>query len=418
MKLSHRSDEQLLTDVARLIGSHRHITAKLVVHLGEIEDRRLHLKAGFASMFEFCRKKLGLGEGEAFRRIVAARLIRRFPVVESLLASGAVHLSALELLSRRLTQENHADLLAAASGKGKREVEALLALRFPRPDVPSSIRKLPDPAGGASAADVQRPTPSASSTAAFALEPSGNLQVAVSTPTRIEQLSEARFRIEFTASTELREKLELCRDLMSHANPSRELGVVFERAVDLLLVDLQTKRLARARRPRGERGGRRANSDRAARSVRRQVFERDGLQCTYVASDGRRCEARAFLELDHADPRALGGGDDVENLRVRCRAHNQLWAEEVYGREHVERARHFRQKKCEQRHGPAKHEAPSTIGASVSVLEKVHFALRKMGFESAQARLAVLEVQRAHDEPLPVEQALREALSVATARFV
>ena len=99
MDLSDRSDEDLLSGAATLVGSHRKITAKLVAFLGEIEERRLHLVAGFSSMFDFCQKKLGLSEGEAFRRILAARLGRRFPVVHALLAAGVVNLSTLELLA-------------------------------------------------------------------------------------------------------------------------------------------------------------------------------------------------------------------------------------------------------------------------------------------------------------------------------
>jgi 5-methylcytosine-specific restriction endonuclease McrA len=412
MELSRRSDQELLSDVAKLVGSHRDITAKLVIHLAEIEERRLHLQAGFSSMFEFCVKELGLGEGEAFRRIVAARLGKRFPVVCSLLASGAVHLSSLELLSKRLTEENHAELLEAASGKSKREVEALLAARFPRPAVPSSIRNLPVPAAAPCSGD-------SSSTPAFMLEPTESSHAHVPTRARVEQLSEARFRVEFTATAELREKLELCRDLMSHTNPSGDLGVVIERAVDSLLVHLEKKRLARAKRPRSEQAVRKGKSRRITNAVRRRVFERDGLSCTYVSPDGRRCETRAFLELDHADPRALGGSDEAENLRVRCRAHNQFWAEQAYGREQVERARNFRWKKSEWPRDDGrsvKHEEPATNDASPDDLEKVRLALRGMGFADAQARRAVAEVRRAHDEPPPVEQALREALFFATAR--
>jgi 5-methylcytosine-specific restriction endonuclease McrA len=244
----------------------------------------------------------------------------------------------------------------------------------------------------------------------------------VSARARVEQLSEARFRVEFTASAELREKLELCRDLMSHANPSRDLAVVIERAVDSLLAQLEKKRLARAKRPRPEEPARKARLRRITNAVRRRVFERDGLGCTYVSPDGRRCEARAFLELDHADPRALGGSNEAENLRVRCRAHNQLWAEQAYGRAHVESARSFRWKKWERPRDdersakPAKRAKPATNEASPDVLEKVRLALRAMGFGDAQARRAVAEVRSAHDEPPPVEQALREALFFATAR--
>jgi 5-methylcytosine-specific restriction endonuclease McrA len=446
MELAHRSDQELLSDVTKLVGSHRDITTKLVMCLAEIEERRLHLQAGFSSMFEFCVKKLGLGEGEAFRRIVAARLARRFPVVYSLLASGAVHLSSLELLSKRLTEENHAELLEAVSGKSKREVEALLATRFPRPAVPSSIRSLPVSAVVPGVGD-SRSTPAFRLDATLgsggrAAEPSENSHAHVPARTRIEQLSEAQFRVEFTASAELREKLELCRDLMSHSNPSRDLALVIERAVDSLLVHLEKKRLARTKRPRPEQVPRRSKSGRIANAVRRQVFERDGLRCTYVSPDGRCCEARAFLELDHADPRALGGSDEAENLRVRCRAHNQLWAEQVFGLEHIESARHFRWKKWGRPDGGGRStqpevpetknpetknpetknpetknpetKNPETNGASLGVLEKVHLALRGMGFRDAQARRAVLQVRSAHDEPPPIEQSLREALFFAT----
>jgi hypothetical protein len=142
MNLAGVSDRELLAEVASLVGSHREMTARLVVYLAEVEHRRLHVLAGYSSMFDFCTRGQRMSEGEAFRRIAAARLARRFPVVEELLASGAVHLSVLSLLRERLTDDNHAELLQAASGKSKRQVEQLLAGRFPRPDVASSVTRV------------------------------------------------------------------------------------------------------------------------------------------------------------------------------------------------------------------------------------------------------------------------------------
>ncbi len=409
MDLRHRSDHELLSDVSHLVGSHRELTAKLVAHLGEIEERRLHLIAGYGSMFDFCVKGLGLSEGEAFRRILASRLGRRFPVVHAKLASGAVHLSALELLRERLTDENHAELLDAVSGKSKREVEVLLAARFPRPDVPSTIRKLP-----------KRPDLRSNSTSTtLELERRATAEVGEQSRARIEPLSEARFKIEFTAGAELRAKVELCRDLLSHANPSRDLAVVIERAIDLLLGELESQRLARRRRPRRAGVVRGAKASRVTSAARREVFQRDGLQCTYVSPQGRRCETRAFLELDHTEPRACGGSNEPENLRVRCRAHNQLWAEQVFGREVVERSRHFcQQKRRRRRDGeqPGESQSREAEAPSSSPLEKVRLALTGMGFRDAQARKAVAEVERRHDATgLPtLEEALREAVLVAT----
>jgi hypothetical protein len=79
MDLSEYSDEVLLDHVTELVGSHRVLTAKLVAHLAEIEARRLHLLAGFSSMFDFCTKALRLSEGEAFRRILQRASAHAFP---------------------------------------------------------------------------------------------------------------------------------------------------------------------------------------------------------------------------------------------------------------------------------------------------------------------------------------------------
>jgi hypothetical protein len=203
---------------------------------------------------------------------------------------------------------------------------------------------------------------------------------------------------------------------MNHANPTRDLAAVVERAVDLLLTELQRKRLGQTKRPRGVTTSATRKPGRVTTAVRRRVFERDGTRCTYVSDDGRRCNARAFLELDHAEPRGRGGGDEVENLRVRCRAHNQLWAEQAYGREHVEHLRHFRQKKCDRRRlGGEVSAAPTTCEPVSGIFRKVFLALRSLGFRDAEARIAIAAVE-GHGEARTVEEVLREALLVATAK--
>jgi 5-methylcytosine-specific restriction endonuclease McrA len=65
--------------------------------------------------------------------------------------------------------------------------------------------------------------------------------------------------------------------------------------------------------------------------VKRQVWKRDQGRCTFVSASGRRCDARRFLEYDHIEPVARGGKSTFENLRLRCRAHNQYEAECGFG---------------------------------------------------------------------------------------
>src|SRR5690349_3297892 len=144
-KLSAVSDEQLLQGLDGLLTGGARLEARIVAHLAEVEERRLHLKAATSSLFDYCLRRIGLSEGEAFHGITAARLARRFPIIFKLLEARSIHLSALRLLRDHLTIENHRELLACASGKSKKEVELLVAGLAPRPDTPSRIRKLPAP---------------------------------------------------------------------------------------------------------------------------------------------------------------------------------------------------------------------------------------------------------------------------------
>ncbi|AKV00267.1 hypothetical protein AKJ09_06930 [Labilithrix luteola] len=132
--LAELSNEEILVDLKSFVGAERRSLARVIVYLVEIEERRVHLELGCSSMFDFCTCRLGFSEGEAFRRLTAARLVRRLPVLLDALASGRIHLSNLLLLRDLLTEANVDELIAAASGKTKREVEELVARMAPKPD--------------------------------------------------------------------------------------------------------------------------------------------------------------------------------------------------------------------------------------------------------------------------------------------
>src|SRR4051812_12975919 len=144
-ELSHVADRELQSELVRLLANGSRTEARILAHLAVVEERRLHLEAGSPSLFDYCCKRLGLSENEAFHRITAARLARRFSDIFGLIERRAIHLTAVCLLRDYLTPDNHRELLAEASGKTKLQVQELLARRFPRPDVASTIRQLPAP---------------------------------------------------------------------------------------------------------------------------------------------------------------------------------------------------------------------------------------------------------------------------------
>jgi hypothetical protein len=143
--LSRLSDAELLLEVKRLAAIERCATVDLIRSLAEVEARRLHLAIGCSSMFGYCTQVLHLSEHAAYARIAAARAATRFPVVMNLLVEGAITLTTVTLLGRHLTDENQAALLESARHRSKADVEMLVAMLHPQPDVPASVRKVPAP---------------------------------------------------------------------------------------------------------------------------------------------------------------------------------------------------------------------------------------------------------------------------------
>lgn len=344
--LEHCSNDELLSQLEAIVGSGRRLTAELVAHLGEVEERRLHLEAAYSSMFDYCVKRLGLSEDEACRRIDVARLARRFPALYPRLASGEVSLTVAAVLKPHLTDENHERLLSAVSGKTVSRAREVIAALFPKPDVPSSVRKLPAPSTPVTTSALMPPMPAAKPMADMdpprtepppsAEAPSLSLHapLAPSAPTRVDPLSEARYRVQFTADGALKAKLDRARELLRHRNPSGDLGPIVERAVDLLLEQLMKERFGASSSPRQ----RKVTSERVTNATRRAVLERDGARCTWLDEHGQRCPAQGWLELDHRTPRGRGGGSGADNVRVLCRNHDRLAAERAYGRETIEQA--------------------------------------------------------------------------------
>jgi hypothetical protein len=331
-------DDELLAAVMGLVQRDNELLAELLAHLAELDQRRLYLDLGFPSLHAYCTSALGMCESTAGRRITAARVCRKFPEVLSRIASGALHLSAVCSLSPHLDWNNAPELIELCSNQSRRKVDEILAARFPRADVREKVR--------------------------------------------LDPLSVDRYGLHFTIDAEALAELEQVRALARHRLPGGELSELFKLAMRTLRTELEKQRFSvgkkqRVHRPAaaarqssgGEGGSAPPKADaseatltqhppaeaaqevvaqhppvevaqtvlarRPSAEVAREVYTRDEGQCTFVAQDGRRCGARDFLEFDHIDPHALGGEPTAVNLRLRCRPHNQLYARQCYGDQHM-----------------------------------------------------------------------------------
>jgi hypothetical protein len=370
--LSMMSDVVLTAELSRLAACQRETGAQLVAHLAEFDARRLYLGAGHASLFSYCCKVLRLSEGGAYNRIEAARAASRFPAILEMLAEGSFTLATARLLAPHLTVENAEIVLGAAAFKSKRAVEEIVARLAPQADVPSSIRKLPGrranstpaaaseaPSTAAAASEApataatvplvscsfdgapppERDSRDAASNAAELQSIPAVAQRSASPQPSVTPLAPERYQVRFTASASTYQKLRSAQDLLRHAIPDGDVATIFDRALTLLLEALARRKFAACERPRRREpsiDGTSREDSTASRlipaDVKRQVWCRDGGRCAFSGSEGNRCEARGFLEFHHERPFAAGGQASVENISLRCRAHNRYEAG-VYFRE-------------------------------------------------------------------------------------
>jgi hypothetical protein len=377
--LNRLSDADLVVAIGRLAACERNATADLVEAMMEFDARRLCLGEGCSSMFAYCTTRLHLSESAAYVRIEAARAARAHSLVVEALRAGAVTLTAIKLLAPHLTDANCRDVLAAAAGRRTDEIRELAARLAPRPDVPSSIRRLPEPrrppasdeAGRQAspallleASDLAHETSPRVATERPMAAPAARPAVAAlsTRPAITRPLAPARYHLQVTVSAEARATLGRLQDLLRAEIPSGDPAAIVERALGLLLAHVERQKFAaiagrRVRKTEGARAGAerdggpaddakaptrppspstrqsRAVNHRSRRipaAVKREVWRRDEGQCTFVSAAGHRCASRARLEFHHCVAVADAGPATVENVRLLCAPHHHAESARVF----------------------------------------------------------------------------------------
>ena len=256
---------------------------------------------------------------------------RRHPMVLTMLEDGRLHLSGIATLApqlKKLTPAVGVELLARAVHKSKRELKELVAELAPKPDVPPSVRRVPrrvsqefkktGNTAGPEASSETRPSgePPTPSGTVDRKPPSVPASESRDPRAKVEPLAPARYIVQFTASGELRDKLERLTVL----TPGSDLASIIDAAVSEKLERLEARRFGKTNKPRKNLDD--ADTSSGVRgisaAVKRFVWHRDGGRCTFVSQDGRRCPERHRLEFHHDDPYGLGGARSAGNVRLLC----------------------------------------------------------------------------------------------------
>ncbi len=405
-RISSQRDPVIATEARHHSRQESGATAGLLACLAVLDERRAFSDLGYSSMLEYCQRDLALSEDVAKKYLRAARIARERPVLFDMLADRRLSVSAVLVLGPWLESGTHDDLIAAAVGRSREEIEWLIASRCPQPEMLSL--EADACAAMTSEASLQvtlegAPGPACPSTA---LKSPSSLVPLPVPPATLKPLSADHVALTVTMTRATREKIRRAQELLGHTVAPEAIADVIDRALDQLIVALEKRKHGLHRKPRGVRAKVTHRARHISADVRAAVYKRDGGLCTFVTEAGQRCGCRHALEYDHIVAVADGGASTVENLRLLCPAHNQLEAERRFGKGFMEQKRaSLKSERLQSREQKEKLKAPHE--------DDVRAALTTLGYNRALVSIGLSAAATLPAEA-SAETRLRAALKALT----
>jgi 5-methylcytosine-specific restriction endonuclease McrA len=281
------TDAEVLRGCKESLKRQRRELVVFLRYLLRVDKRQLYLSEGYSSLRRFCIEELHLSKNCTAKRIVAVRVLDRFPLLAKYIESGDIHLSNIVLLSTHLTEKNHESLFEMASKKTEERLERELASLFPK----SAMKKR----------------------------------------FKLKWLNGEEAQIAATVPATFVEKLERIKDLRKRARPEGDEAAFLEEAMDSYLdrIDPLRKKTSKVSKKKARPE---VHPRRVPQGIQDTVWKRDEGRCAYVASNGKRCGEMAYIELDHGIAWAHGGSSrDPDNIRLLCSGHNRYLARQTFG---------------------------------------------------------------------------------------
>jgi hypothetical protein len=320
-EIRNLDDQTLEMKTKNLVGQERELTVQILHYLQEINRRRYFANRGYPSLFEYAVKELKYSESQAHRRISAMRLIQELPEVEQKLSIGDLTLATVSQAQTFFRQETKStgvirnveqkrNLLRQLEGQSKRTVEKTLVELCPK---------------------------------------------TFQTKETLRPIAEDLYELKITLTKSQQQKLTILAELKSGLTKAETLE---------WMMDLALKKVDPLSNPKITKAKDIPTDSKKSDPISKLQTNEKPLQCTapipgkvnrYITKDfkqtlwirsagqcefvdpltKRRCECRKHLQVDHIYPLGLGGKTDIKNLRLVCRSHNQLFAIQSYGIQHM-----------------------------------------------------------------------------------
>ncbi len=310
MELKNISNQELIQRIEKLVRTERKITHLVLLHIAEIEDRKIYADMGYDGMYAYLTRGLGYSEGSAYRRLQSARLLKQLPEVAEKIEDGSLNLTQLSQVQKIVKSESlqaAQEVLTKIENKNSFETQKVLATEFNLP---------------------------------------------IQTHEKIKPQQDDSVRLEITLTPEQYEYLKQAQSLLSHICPPSSMAEVLaalaqnyvqkklksaisntKKITQQKTTAINTeskstnKPLTQSANARAEHLNKKPYRKYISIHTKRDLLQKANQQCEYVDHKSQqKCTSRFQLEIDHIQPLAIGGSDEVRNLRVLCRIHNAMMA--------------------------------------------------------------------------------------------
>ena len=328
--------DQVLLEQTRMLARHEQaLQLSVVDHLREIDARRLYLRLGFSSLFDYTVRELHYTEAAAWRRIKAMRLCRETRGVRERLQDGSLNLSNAALLQNSFERwarsgggpgaAGTAGAAAGAAGSGAAGTSAAPGASSAPAAAPGNAAGAPAPvldaharqelverAMGKSTRQVQQMLAEVDPEAAAPAE-------------RLRPLGDGRWELKAVVDAECQRGLQQLRELLSHVDPHLTVGQLVGRLVREGVERYDPSRPPRRKRRKSDPAGDqcsaetagRETTDRVAAAAAAETPHRAGKAAaptTCPAAPKRSAKATAVVTSPAVLP-ASGGSGDASPMR-------------------------------------------------------------------------------------------------------
>lgn len=298
LDIQNTSNDKLILNFENLVRTERKITHVVLLHIAEIEERKIYAELGYDGMYSYLTRGMGYSEGSAYRRLQSARLLKQVPAVAEKIENGSLNLTQLTEVQKCIKGQSATiaqEVLSKIENKNTFETHKVLAVE---------------------------------------------LGLSVQTHEKLRPQADDSIRLEITLTKEQFQELEQAKSLLSHICPDGSWSEV----ISLLAKNFNAKKLVgRNSSINGtvtaapKASTRSVNATTVIKSIsrtslsrkyisvhtKRKLMEKAGRCCEFIdPKNKRKCGSKFQLQLDHIQPVALGGSDDISNLRILCRTHN------------------------------------------------------------------------------------------------